>query len=444
MAQSPKSRRSDDVLAELLLNAQLISQSDLDAARTERNRCGEAFETVLVREGFIDSKTLSEFLAKIEGMSKISLAGFELDPDLVALVPPELALAREIVPIDKLGKTLTVAVTTPLDNQTLTTLEERTQLRIKSILCSQGDVRAALQQYYGGKPEAGSSRARLLEAPLKLQMAVSMLRHIDQLPGLPGTVMRVREMLYSDDGSAAEAAEVISRDPAVAAKVLKVANSAAYGFPNRVDNINLAVSLLGLIETYSVVVSTSVINLFDRSRTFDYMTFWLESMVCATMAAAISHSIDTRLRTGVFSAGLLHDIGRVALAEVAPKHYARVDRSQMGLALIRNEEEAIGLTHPEAGYQLAQRWGLPSEIAETVRFHHTPTFAKDENRALVSMVNIADVVSRAHRPDAKNRFVDFTECRESMHYLEMSEEDVLGVFREIPQAEEKDSLWNPN
>ena len=89
-------------------------------------------------------------------------------------------------------------------------------------------------------------------------------------------------------------------------------------------------SLLGLLETYSVVVSTAVINIFDRSKTFDYMSFWLEAMVCATMSTALSKAIDRRNRTGIFSAGLLHDIGRVALAEVAPRHYGRVDRKLIG------------------------------------------------------------------------------------------------------------------
>lgn len=444
MSEAPQHHQPDDVLLQLLLRSKLVSPADLEAARKERRRTGDSIEAVLVREGLIDSKTLSEFLAKLEGMTKINLAGFELNAELVAMIPAEIAIAHEIVPIDRMGQTLTVGVTAPPDPDVIAKLETETDLRIKPILCSPQDIHAALQQYYGVRREAESSRARLLEAPLKLQMAVSMLRHIDQLPGLPGTVTRVREMLYTDEGSAAEAGEVISRDPAVAAKVLKVANSAAYGFPNRVDNVNLAVSLLGLIETYSVVVSTSVINLLDRSRSFDYMTFWLESMVCATMATAISRAVDTRLRSGVFSAGLLHDIGRVALAEVAPKHYARVNRSLTGLALIENEEDVIGLTHTEAGYQLAQRWGLPEEIAETIRFHHTPAYAQPEHRALVSMVNIADVVSRAHRPDTEHRLVDFAECRESMQFLEMNDDDVLEIFRGIPRADEKDSLWNPN
>lgn len=117
-----------------------------------------------------------------------------------------------------------------------------------------------------------------------------MLRHIESLPALPGTVQKVREMLLSDTGTASEVGEVISRDPAIAAKMLKVANSAAYGFMQRVDTVELAVSLLGLLETYSVVVTSAVVDIFSKSKEFNYVEFWMESMVCAKLGKAIAQS----------------------------------------------------------------------------------------------------------------------------------------------------------
>ncbi len=429
-------------IGDLLVKAGLITAEDLQTARKKQSKTRDRIETILISEGYVHSRTLVDFLAHSEGMQQYEIGHFEIDPEVIGLIPKEFAIKTELVPLDRMGKVLTVGMICPLDPDTITVLEEETGLRIKPLLCSAEDIRAAIKRYYQGGAE--STTLASIEAPLKLTSAVTMLRHIDGLPGLPGTVTRVREMLYDDDGSTAEVGEVISRDPAVTAKLLRVANSAAYGLAHRVDNVALAVSLLGLLETYSVVVSTAVINVFDRSKTFNYMAFWLESMICATMAQAISKHVDKRVRTGIFSAGLLHDIGRVALAEVAPKQYGHVDKQLTGLDLISDEEKKIGLTHTEAGYQLAQHWGLPPELAETIRFHHAPAYASDQARAIVSMVNIADVVSRAHRVDSESREIDFTECRESMMYLEVAEDDVIEIFNSVPKAGPDDSLWSPN
>jgi HD-like signal output (HDOD) protein len=162
-----------------------------------------------------------------------------------------------------------------------------------------------------------------------LTTAVTMLRHIESLPALPGTVQKVREMLLSDTGTASEVGEVISRDPAIAAKLLKVANSAAYGFMQRVDTVELAVSLLGLLETYSVVVTSAVVDIFSKSKEFNYVEFWMESMVCAKLGKAIAQSARVN-DGGIVMAGLLHDIGRIALVHLMPEHYAKVDRDCWG------------------------------------------------------------------------------------------------------------------
>lgn len=438
-----RTRHGNKPIGEMLAEAGLVTRQELEEALNRQRSSGERVVNILIAMGALASRQFVEFLADPGGFATIDLTLFDIDPDVIKLVPKEFALENEIVPIDRMGKVLTVAMMCPLDTDVLDWLEEHTGHRVKPLLCSSEDIRASLDRHYGDKPAAPSS-VQDLEGPLRLKTAVSMLRQIDSLPALPGTVHRVREMLYDDNGSAAEAARVISRDPSIAAKMLRVANSAAYGLPRRVDNLQLAVALLGLMETYSVVMSSAIIDIFSRSRTFDYMTFWVEAMVCATTSTALARAIGDRNHTGIFSAGLLHDLGRVALAEVIPRHYGRLSRQLVGHDLIAAEEHELGLIHTEAGYQLALRWDLPVELAETIRFHHNPAYASEQARAVVSMVNIADVLSRAHRPDSPTREVNFEECRESLQYLGLAEELVLEIFEDIPEPETADSLWSPN
>ena len=87
--------------------------------------------------------------------------------------------------------------------------------------------------------------------------------------------------MQEPDSSIDDIASVISLDPPIAAKVLSVANSAAYGFPNRVESLSLAVTLMGLRETYSIVLSAAVLDMFETSRHFDYEAFWMASVCCA-------------------------------------------------------------------------------------------------------------------------------------------------------------------
>jgi HD-like signal output (HDOD) protein len=153
-------------------------------------------------------------------------------------------------------------------------------------------------------------------AGLKLQNVSEMIRQLTSLPALPETVARVQEALGDVAISPKEVAAFISKDPPVATKVLSVANSPAYGFSSQVSTIELAVALLGLRETYAAVLSAAVLNLFEVGKRFNYRAFWEESMNTAAAARMIAQACGKGTEGGAFTAGLLHDIGRIALARI--------------------------------------------------------------------------------------------------------------------------------
>lgn len=435
----PQLEAIQDRIGQMLVSAGLITENQLKDAVAVQSETGERLVNVLIAQGSLDSKRFVEFLAQPGRSQAIELGNFDIPRDVIELVPRNFAVMNKVVPVEREGDQLTVASSGPLESSVIEALEEHTGMQIKPLICPADDVRRSLERHYAD--DAATSPIGNLEGPLKLTMAVSMLRHIDSLPALPGTVHRVREIIYEEDGSAAEVGEAISQDPAIAAKVLKVANSAAYGFSHKVDNVPLGVSLLGLVETYSIVISSAVVNVFDRSRTFDYMAFWLESQMCARVAKALSKLVEHKNHAGVFSAGLLHDLGRVALLQIAPRHYERVSPNLTGLDLVRAEEEILGLTHTEAGYQLALHWDLPDELAECIRFHHAPELASQAARPMASLINIADVVARVQSEPGETPEYDFAECEASLGYLDLSEAEVTGVAASVPRPEPSESLW---
>ena len=255
---------------------------------------------------------------------------------------------------------------------------------------------------------------------------------------------RVGEMLVEAGLiTPADLNEAVSEDPAIAAKLLKVANSAVYGFSHQVDNVPLAVSLLGLVETYSIVVSVYVIKVFERSRAFDYKRFWMQSMACAHLARALAPAVPGPQRAGISSAGLLHDRGCVALLQIAPRHYERVDPALAGRGLIEEEERLLGLTHTEAGYELAVHWALPPELAECIRLHHTPEYASEEHRPMVSLINVTDVAARAYGGNGGRTEIDLTERAAGLNFLGLSEDQVREVIEAVPEPTASESLWAP-
>ncbi len=438
----PRLETANTGIGRMLVSAGLITENQLKDAAAVTNEVGDRLVNVLLAQGALDSKRFVEFLAQPGRSQSVELGDFDIASDIISLVPRNFAVMHKVVPVEREGRLLTIATTGPLESAVVEALADHTGLSIKTLICPTDAVRRSLARHYEGVPGSQTGLGNL-EGPLKLNMAVSMLRHIESLPALPGTVNKVREIIYDKDGSASQVAEAISQDPAIAAKVLRVANSAAYGFSHKVDSVQLAVSLLGLVETYSIVVSSAVINVFDKSRTFDYMAFWLESQTCARVARALSKFLELKNQSGIFSAGLLHDIGRVALVQIVPKHYERISPAVNGLDLVKAEGEVLGLTHTEAGYELALHWDLPAELAECIRFHHAPQHASEQHRGIVSIINVAEAVARTPHKPGEPLDIDLSECEASLRFLDLKEEEVAEVAISVPRPSTSDTLWSP-
>lgn len=389
------------------MEADLITEAQLEEALRLQAAQGGRIVEILISLGYLEAAAFTQFLARQPGIPSINLEHYEVPWEMLKLVPREFAVNNEVFPLDRMGNLLTLAMVCPLDTETIRKLEAQTGLRIKPLLCAPADVRIAIQRYYQSPPSdvnrhyelnedlAGGEEADELAAPMRLSSVAHTVRQIRYLPGLPDTVQRVKEAMADPEVSVKDVATLLSGDPPIAGKVLSVANSPAYGFYQRVVEVGHAVSLLGLRETYAIVVAATVIEVFNEAGSFDYRAFWRTSLYCAAAASVFAKaSAMAKHFRGSFAAGLLHDIGRIVFAELAQDRYARVDSSLHGEALLEAEREVMGLTHAEAGYELALHWELPREIATAIRFHHTPEEAK-ENRELAALIGLANITADA-------------------------------------------------
>ena len=225
----------------------------------------------------------------------------------------------------------------------------------------------------------------------------SLLSRISDVPTLPASVLRVMQMIEDPFCSSSDLAKVIQADPAMAAKVLKLANSSYYGFRQKIANIPQAVTLLGFATLKNALLAAAVFDMFRVQATgLDLNALWKHSITTATAAKLVAKRTRYPQSEKAFTAALLHDIGKIILARFVPRGLAEVMDTvrEEQLAMYDAEKKVIGLSHPALGAWVLGRWGLPAPIVEAVEFHHHPTRAQT-SFDLAAIVYLANVL--AHR-----------------------------------------------
>ena len=424
-------------IGERLIEEGVIDHVQLQHALNVQQEEGGKTVQILVKLGYLDEAKVSKFLSSQPGVPSIDLGNCQIPPELCALIPREFAVQNEIFPIDKMGKLLTVGMAFPLDSATIEKLEEMTGLKVKALLCRPDDIKDAFNQYYSDDSAPATSNPetaeKMKETLTRLEEIGALLRKIDVLPTLPQTVHRVQEAAASPETPMTDIAAIVSEDPAISAALLKLANSSAYAFRSQVANVKTAVTLLGLKETCTTVMSSAIIDLTEKSDSFEPELFWKQSMLCASAAKRIAVACGEQKPSVLFTAALLSDIGRFALSEAAPDRYAKLDNELLGEALKDAEEALLGIGHPEAGYVLATHWNIPDQIAQVIRFHETPQRAPEQQDA-AAIVNLAARMAELQIRGEEATEEQFQSSNESLDILRLNSQDALRLYADILSA----------
>ena len=217
------------------------------------------------------------------------------------------------------------------------------------------------------------------------------LREVKNLPTLPGIISKLSKMAEDPDTTTDQMGKVISKDHILAAKLLKLVNSAFYGFPQKISSLNSALILLGFNVVKSLIISSSIFELMESQD----MELWEHSLGCAVVCNVLAKRLEVSDPEEVSTAGLIHDIGKVAIKmELKPEFEA------LGLMIhdkqisrLAAEKEMLGLDHAEVGGWLAKSWNLPPKLVEPIACHHDPRNAKDEKMA-TAIIHFSDILIR--------------------------------------------------
>lgn len=222
-----------------------------------------------------------------------------------------------------------------------------------------------------------------------------LLAALRDLPPLPSVVLELVESLGHEELSAGQYAAKISRDQALAAKTLRLANSSFYGRGRQVRSVAEAISVLGLRTVRGVVTAAGMAGSFRRHAGFDHNAFWRHSIGSALCAQSLASELRRDDADLAFTVGLLHDIGRLALASAFAPAFAEVERWRRELDCLDGDAEraVLGIDHAEVGGLIARQWNFAPAIVEAIREHHAPPDAVEVT--LTGIAHVADAVAHA-------------------------------------------------
>lgn len=267
-----------------------------------------------------------------------------------------------------------------------------------------------------------------------------IVERIVDLPTLPKVVMSLVSAIEDPNSNARIIHQIMSNDPVLAAKILKLVNSSFYGLATQISSIQQAVVILGFNTVRSMALSASVFDTFTTS-VFSHEGFWQQSLACALMCEKLS-GISNNLREEVcFSAGLLHGIGKIILDQYAENEFGKIISlaQEKKLEFIEAEKEVYDTSHAEIGYWLVNRWKLPEVTQDSIRFQDRIEDAQVEYRALAAAIQLSRLLCRKYECENGS---DFSEPQDPpqilWEYLEIDNpQEVEEVLRQqISKASE--------
>lgn len=223
-----------------------------------------------------------------------------------------------------------------------------------------------------------------------------ILARAEQITPLPNTVVRLITVINDPRSAVSDIVDTIKYDQAVTARVLQLCNSAFYGLSRTVHSLDEAVRYLGAVRVLQILVAVHGQALLAKGQTgygLEPGVLWKHSVAVALASSILGERIDPAARGLAFTAGLLHDIGKVVLNEYVAHQFAEIVRSvsEQGLSFSEAEERILGFSHQEIGAKVAEQWALPARLIRCIRYHHDPGLVEPSD-TLVDTVYLANCV----------------------------------------------------
>lgn len=230
------------------------------------------------------------------------------------------------------------------------------------------------------------------------QIITTAIAGIGEIATLPEITVRIIQIVEDPKSTARDLHDVIKHDPALASKILKVVNSAFYGLPGQVSNVDRAIVLLGLSAVKNIAIAASMTRLFQGGATidgFNGMELWRHSAAVGAASRMIAKLQGAQCMEEMFLAGLIHDLGLLIERQTLSKKLAEVIARYRAApkSFTQIEEEVIGADHQAFGAALATKWRFPRSLCTVIGYHHKPQTLAPEFRQMTEIVHVADILA---------------------------------------------------
>lgn len=232
------------------------------------------------------------------------------------------------------------------------------------------------------------------------RLRAAVCAKIDEIPALPSIVPKLLLILQDDEASVSEIAAVISHEPSLTSRILRVANSAYYGFSGQVSDLKKAVMLIGLRMVKSLALSIPIVHRFPTGSStgfFSQTDLWIHSLAVGTLAQWLAQQRRHVRAETLFLAGTLHDIGKIVFSEYfGPSFEQALTSVQTGRCryLFEAESEVFGMDHSQLTALILERWKFPSPIIEPIAFHHAAEIPADADRISIAILKVANTIAQ--------------------------------------------------
>nr|ADI18756.1 predicted signal transduction protein [uncultured gamma proteobacterium HF4000_36I10] len=254
------------------------------------------------------------------------------------------------------------------------------------------------------------------------------------LPTMPGVAIKIIDLLNEDEVDVDALSRTIQRDPALAAKMLRVANSPIYGSSRGVESLKQAVIRLGLRSTQSLALSFSLISSLKQqsSGALDYTTYWRRCLLSASAGRSLAKRVMPGHEEAVFLASLMQDLGMLVLDKAVPELYSSLGERQYGHARIEAYElTQIETSHTQVGGWMLQEWGFSERMQQAVSYSHIPLALPEGDHTFVRCVALsaltADVLERP-----QDGFGELTKV--AGQWLNMTGQHMAEIMDELGQS----------
>lgn len=257
------------------------------------------------------------------------------------------------------------------------------------------------------------------------------IERIISLPTVPGNMNRISAVIEKPSITLDEIGRFIASDPALASKVLKMVNSAMYGFPGRITAVSYAVMLLGLNVVKGLLLGIAVFDIMEQTM----KGLWAHSVGCAVAARCIAEKKGIKDPEEFSIAGLLHDIGKAILVLEYQKDYEKTMKvaADENITIYEAEKKVFTNGHAEVAMWLAEKWRFPRNLVEVIAYHHRPSFSRIAPLE-TAIIHVSDIIVRARGAGFAGDYYVPELNAQAFDLLTLSNEDIKDILRKIDDA----------